>query len=311
MGKTHDPSSRAPLTRLALILGESAPKIISMLRTDLQRRIAGAVLALTAAYLVAAYLVAPGLWRHYERQAEVANLGARTSTAQGIPGDVVNVGLSGSQADLLCAMSAPGWSPADPVTLVSSLKIVGDVAFRRPYANAPVSPLFLNGRRQDFAFEKASGTSPRTRHHVRFWKASEAGDDGRPVWLGAAVFDDGVGVSHYTGQITHHTAPDIDAERDFLMKDLAETKAVARFYWTSGVGPTLFGRNGNGDRLFTDGEIAFADLASGCAPHQAAPTTEPPPPHIAARSAVFRWFAQLVEAVRSERARSAAPTTQP
>ena len=45
-----------------------------------------------------------------------------------------------------------------------------------------------------------------------FWKALDVGDDGLPVWLGAAVFDDGLGVSHYTGQVTHHTAADIDAE---------------------------------------------------------------------------------------------------
>jgi hypothetical protein len=283
-----------------------------MRRTDLERRIAVAVLALTAAYLLAAYLVAPDLWRHYERHHEIADLGARTVTAQGMPGDVINVGLEGSQADLLCAMSAAGWSPADPVTLVSSLKIVGDVAFRRPYANAPVSPLFFDGRRQDFAFEKASGASPRTRHHVRFWKALDAGDDGRPVWLGAAVFDDGLGVSHYTGQITHHTAPDVDAERDLLMQDLAATKEVARFYWTSGAGPILFGRNGGGDRFYTDGEIAFADLTPGCKPQEASPATEPPPPRIAARSAVFGWLARLVEAARGGRPNPPGPSpTQP
>ena len=79
---------------------------------------------------------------------------------------------------------------------------------------------------------------------MRFWKALDAGDNGRPVWLGAAVFDDGLGVSHYTGQITHHTAPDIDAERDLLMSDLENAKKASELYSVSGVGPTLFSRNG-------------------------------------------------------------------
>ena len=71
----------------------------------------------------------------------------------------------------MCAMNAAGWSPSDPVTLMSSLKIAGSVVFHRPYLHAPVSPLFFDGRRQDFAFEKASGGSASRRHHVRFWKA--------------------------------------------------------------------------------------------------------------------------------------------
>ena len=97
-----------------------------------------------------------------------------------------------------------------------------------------MTPLFYENRKQDLAFEKPSGKSARTRHHVRFWKALDAGDDGLPVWLGAAVFDDGLGVSHYTGQVTHHTGPDIDAERDFLMSDLEQAKKVKEIYRSAG-----------------------------------------------------------------------------
>jgi hypothetical protein len=85
-----------------------------------------------------------------------------------------------------------------------------------------------------------------------------AGDDGLPVWLGAAVFDDGLGVSHYTGQVTHHTAPDIDAERDFLMSDLERAKKVEEIYSVSGVGPTLFSRNG--------GAIPISPMATSPSP---------------------------------------------
>ena len=258
-----------------------------------RRRALAVVATVAALYLAIAYLVAPDAWRRRERQRGVAELGARTVTAQGIPGDVINVGLEGSEADLQCAMAAAGWSPADPVTMLSSLKIVGSVAFGRPYTHAPVSPLIFDGRRQDFAFEKPSGASPSTRHHVRFWKVLDKGDDGRPVWLGAAVFDDGVGVSHYTGQITHHTAPDVDAERDLLIENLMAAKRVEKTYWVGGVGPTLFGRNGGGDPFFTDGEIAFADLAPDCATHEAAAEAEAPLPRISVGKAVFRWLAKV------------------
>ncbi len=258
-----------------------------------RRRALAVVATIAAAYLLVAYLVAPGAWRHYERQRGIADLGARTVTAQGILGDVINVGVEGSQDDLMCAMAVAGWSPSDPVTLMSSLKIAGSVVFHRPYRRAPVSPLFFDGRRQDLAFEKPSGLSAGTRHHVRFWKALDAGDDGRPVWLGAAVFDDGVGISHYTGQITHRTAPGIDAERDFLIQDLIDAKRVAKTYSVSGVGPTLFGRNGGGDPFYTDGEIAFADLAPRCATREAPPEVRAPAPRIAVTNVVYGWLAAV------------------
>src|SRR5208283_6055201 len=102
-----------------------------MTAKTIDRRLVIAVATLVMAYVVLAYLLAPFAWRHYEHQARLADLGARTVTAQGIPGDVINVGLEGSEADVVCALAAAGWSPSDPVTLSSSLKIVGSVTFRR------------------------------------------------------------------------------------------------------------------------------------------------------------------------------------
>ncbi len=282
-----------PTPGATLHLGQPTAKITPMTAKKFGGRLAVAAVAAVAAYVVLAYLVAPFAWRHYEHQARLADIGARTVTAQGIPGDAINIGLEGTEEDVVCAMTAAGWSPSDPVTLSSSLKIAGSVAFRRPYHRAPVSPLFFDGRKQDLAFEKPSGRSASTRHHVRFWKEFDAGDDGRPVWLGAATFDRSVGVNHYTGQITHHVAPDIDAERDFLVSDLLEGKRVAETYWVSGVGPTLFGRNGGGDPFFTGGEIAFARLAPGCEALERAPAALAPPARIAAKNAVFSWLVAL------------------
>jgi hypothetical protein len=268
-----------------------------MAEKKIDRRLAAAAAVALAVYVVAAYLLAPVVWRHFERQPALAGLGATTRTALGLPGDAINVGLEGSEDDVLCAMHAAGWRPADPVTLSSSAKIIGSVLLDRPYLDAPVSPLFYENRKQDLAFEKPSGQSAKTRHHVRLWKALDAGDDGLPVWLGAAVYDDGLGVSHYTGQITHHTAPDIDAERDLLMSDLAQAKKVAELYSVSGVGPTLLARNGGGDRYFTDGDIAFAKLASGCGGQEGAPLTLVEPARITAKNALFSWLRSIWRAL--------------
>lgn len=215
-------------------------------------------------YGLTAYVLLPRAWTHYEHQKGLAGLTMVTHTSQDIPGDPINVGLVGTREDVLCAMHAAGWYPADPITFRSSVEIVGSVMLRRPYDDAPVSNLYYDGRRQDLAFEKPVGESADRRHHVRFWEVLKQGDENRPVWLGSATFDHDVGLSRYTGQVTHHIAPDIDAERDGLTNDLKNSKVAEAVYEVSGVGPTFTGRNGEGDRYFTDGEVKISRLVSGC-----------------------------------------------
>jgi hypothetical protein len=123
-----------------------------------------------------------------------------------------------------------------------------------------VSNLFLFGRRQDLAFQKQVGGNARRRHHVRFWQSVGGGHAGTPLWIGAATFDVRVGFSHRTGQATHHIAPDIDAERHLLIEDLINAGWVAKTYQVTGVGATLNGRNGGGDRYQTDGELTIGIL---------------------------------------------------
>ena len=88
---------------------------------------------------------------------------------------------------------------------------------------------------------------------MRFWRTDRTGNDDRPLWLGSATFDRSVGFSHDTGQITHHIAPDIDAERDLVIGDLTTAGQMVSSYEIDGVGPTRTGRNGGGDPYFTDG----------------------------------------------------------
>jgi hypothetical protein len=173
------PELRAGSPRLtqALPSTEAAGKIAGMAATKIDRHLAAAAIGVLAAYLALAYLLAPFFWRHFEHQPSLAGFEATTRIALGLPGDVINVGLESSEDDVLCAMHAAGWRPADPVTLSSSVRIIGSVLLDRPYLGAPVSPLFYQNRKQDLAFEKRSGESARTRHHVRFWKALDAGDD--------------------------------------------------------------------------------------------------------------------------------------
>lgn len=236
-----------------------------------------AVLAAAAAYGLIAYVVLPLAWERYEHQPGLAGKPMVTRTPEGIPGDPLNVGLVGSREDVVAAMLDAGWYPADPITLRSSLEIVGSVLLDRPYVHAPVSPLMLEGRKEDLAFEKPVGDSADQRHHVRFWEVLEAGEEGRPVWLGAVTFDRGVGLSHDTGQVTHHVGADIDAERDLLIGDLATAGRLEAIYQVTGIGPTLAGRNGGGDPYHSDGELTVGRLVAAGQPPVAKPERLPAP----------------------------------
>jgi hypothetical protein len=240
-------------------------------------RVLSFALAILSIYAALAYLALPALWTHYEHQKDLAGLPMVTHTAQGIPGDPINVGLVGDEKDVLCAMQAAGWFPADPVTFRSSIEIAGSVLLDRPYRDAPVSKLVYLGRREDLAFEKPDGNSADHRHHVRFWKVLDQGEEARPVWLGAVTFDRSVGVSHYTGAITHHIGADIDAERKLLAADLEAAGLADAKYQVTGIGPTMDGRNGGGDPYYTDGEVWILRLVVACARRQGPATIIPSP----------------------------------
>jgi hypothetical protein len=263
-------------------------------RSRLQRVLL-TMLAVVLAYTVIAYVVLPAFWTHYEHQRGLADLPMVTLTAQGIPGDPINVGVIGDEKEVLCAMNEAGWFPADPVTLRSSIEIVGSVLLDRAYRDAPVSPLFYLGRREELAFEKPAGTSADRRHHVRFWKVLDRGQEQRPVWLGAVTFDKGVGVSHFTGAITHHIDADLDAERQLLATDLEGAGMVTAKYQVTGVGPTVTGRNGGGDPYFTDGEVWIVRLAEDCHKQSGPVTVIPSPPATELKDQIWHGIADALE----------------
>ena len=161
----------------------------------------------------------------------------------GIHGDPINVGLIGTKDELVAAMLAAKWQPADPITFKSSAKLVRSVVLHRPDETAPVYNLYLWKRKEDLAFEQEVGKTASRRHHVRFWEsAKQVG--GRLLWLGAATFNTKIGFSHTTGMPTHHIDANIDAEREKLMNDLIAAGRLSSTEGVEGFQPKHDGRNG-------------------------------------------------------------------
>lgn len=220
------------------------------------RRLSIRIATVLALYFLVAYIVLPAAWKVYvHRHPAIDETPGITLTGDGQPGDPVNVALIGSEADVLRITKAAGWYRADALGIRSDVQIAADTVLERSYDTAPVSNLFLFGRKEDLAFEQPVGDDPRKRHHVRFWKASQLDAEGRPAWMGAATYDERVGLSHTTGQITHHISGDVDAERDHLFATFEKTGTLTNVEYVDGFHKVLAGRNGGGDPWHTDGRL--------------------------------------------------------
>jgi hypothetical protein len=223
-------------------------------------------LGLFVLYFALAYLLVPAGWRRYERRHPALDDAPPTAhTANGIPADPLNVGLVATEDEIHLALLAARWFPADPITLRSSVRIAGSTVLHRSYEDAPVSSLYLWGRKQDLAFEQPVGHDARRRHHVRFWCSEKVDEAGKPLWLGAATFDTRVGFSHTTGQITHHISPDVDAERDKIVADLRAAGAVQAVESIDHFSNRV-GKNGGGDPYRSDGRLALVWIVAPAAP---------------------------------------------
>ena len=214
-------------------------------------------------WVLLAYLVLPRLHRILTTIYVPDYFIGRTRTSDGLLGDPVNLAFLGAREHLEAAFESAGWTRADPVTLGSSWRIIASTLARRSYDRAPVSPLFLFGRRQDFAYQQQAGGNPAHRHHVRFWRCP---DDwllpgGRRVeWLAAGTFDTSVGLSLFTLQVTHRIDADIDVERDHIVSSIRVADPRVTVDVIADFATGYHARNGGGDSIHTDGDLPIVDV---------------------------------------------------
>ena len=234
-----------------------------------------AILAVSLAYALAAYVILPRIVRMSLKILQRKSVPSFTVTGDGFPGDPVNLVLIGEFNRLRAAFLAAGWTEAEPLNLSSSWRMVVAFVLNRSYPAAPFSTLFLFGRGQDVGFQKAIDMSPRKRHHVRFWALSLKRSDeplnnpefwlnaDRPpiaeaaLWVGAGTRDTGISFTKFTFQFTHATDNDVDAERDFIVAELKGSGAIGEVMLRR-AGETLVARV---NHYVTDGDVAAAKLS--------------------------------------------------
>lgn len=168
-------------------------------------------------------------------------------------GDPANLVLIGYPDDIFTAFVRAGWDETEVVTTASSVKTVASFLSGGEYRYSPVSSLYMFGRAQDVAFQKAR-SNIHERNHLRLWM-SNMRFEGLPVWLGQISRD--IGVRFTTKTITTHKIdPNVDETREFLLENLAYAQSLEKFGYVRGVGEVPVSQpkgNLTGDPWFSDG----------------------------------------------------------
>lgn len=224
------------------------------------------LLSLVVFWISLAYYFLPKIHRFLSRIYVPNYFIGRARTADGLLADPVNLALRGDKKTLFKVMKKAGWLEAEPVTLETGLRTIWATIRKRSYNTAPVSDLYVFGRKQDFAFQKEVDGNPTKRHHVRFWYVPKEVflPGGYDVdWVAAATYDDAVGFSLFTLQITHSIDGDVDAERDLVVKSIKKAHRARSIQRIEGFFPGYKHRNGGGHSYFTDGSMVIVDLKKG------------------------------------------------
>ncbi len=201
--------------------------------------------AIFTTYVLAAYVFIPAIIRLFRVVIPASHLPLYCVTPDGFASDPLNIGIIATRRELITAMEAAGWYVADRHSIKNVFRLVVSSATGYTYRHAPVSSMYLFGRKQDIAFEIPVENSPGQRHHVRFWattyekkkrlsvhsiawhhrKQHVFGDN--LLWVGAASLDTGLNLIRHNLQVTHMIDPDTDRERELIVHQLRGAEKVA------------------------------------------------------------------------------------
>ena len=179
-----------------------------------------------------------------------------TTNKQGTEsGDPLNLVLIGNANDIFGALVRRGWHGTELITWDAIWRTVRSFVEGSRYRYSPVSALYVFGRPQDLAGQKARGTI-HERNHMRIW-LTPLRFRGQSVWIGQISRDIGVKFTTKSPTIsTHVIDPSVDEARRYLVEDLTYSQGLARLAFVKGVGkverhdPRY---NLVGDPYYTDG----------------------------------------------------------
>jgi hypothetical protein len=198
-------------------------------------------LAIFLTYIIAAYLLIPAIIRLVRIIHPPHHLPLYCVTPDGFASDPLNIGIAATRRELITVMENAGWYIADPHTWRNIVQVIVSTLANRCYPTAPMSNLYLFGRKQDIGFEIPTESG---RHHVRFWATTYKSkghisvhgihwqrrrkhiQSDNLLWVGAASLDKGLNIIRHNFQLTHMIDPDTDQERELIVQKLRDSKRV-------------------------------------------------------------------------------------
>jgi LssY C-terminus len=195
-----------------------------------------------------------------ELRKRLAELPRSTSNRRGtVEGDPLNLVVIGDFDTILKGFGAR-WDETETISFRSCWRMAKAFVIGSEYRYSPVSSLYVAGRSQDFALQKARKTI-NERLHLRLW-ATPLRFRGKPVWIGQISRDIGVRFTLKTWNLTTHAIdPNVDEARDYVLDDLMEAGRVSHVGYVPGAQAserTAPRRNLTGDPYFTNGLRAVA-----------------------------------------------------
>jgi len=168
-------------------------------------------------------------------------------------GDPLNLVVIGEPQELYHAFIRASWDETETIYAGSLLKTAKSFTLGGRYRYSPVSALYVFGRGQDVALQKARNTI-NERNHLRLWM-TPLRLEGKPVWIGQISRDIGVRYTRKT-ITTHKIDPDVDEARNYLLQDLWYSQGLSAYAYVAGVEAAPHDQprgNLTGDPYFTDG----------------------------------------------------------
>ena len=187
----------------------------------------------------------------------------RALDGDGREGDMINLVFIAKEQDVQRVFARAGWVEVDKFKLATCWHLLWQ---RKHYVKLPMNTLYVFGRRQDYAYAMPDPAAiVARRHHLRIWK-TDYEMNGAPIWVGAATYDVAIQIEMRKFQIIHRIDPDVDAEREFIARNLTDIHLVTQVKYLSSVAPVFRAQTARGEPYHSDSRILLLDFTSSQTP---------------------------------------------
>jgi len=177
-------------------------------------------------------------------------------------GDPMNLVIIGDFETVLATFTGARWDETEIINIATCTRMAKSFLLGSEYRYAPVSALYVDGRPQDLALQRARATI-NERLHLRLWWTPRTWQ-GKPVWVGQVSRDIGVKLAKTWNLTTHRIDPNVDEARDYVLAALLQTGHLDQVGYVAGVGESKASSprcNLGGDPYVTDGKRAVLVLS--------------------------------------------------